>query len=84
MRELFRDLIMPSKRQIITFVIFLSPAEAKQGAGCEFDLFLKKLVKKEFEGLTRHSYELYFTDKGIVCIQANNFKTRMDILLSGS
>jgi hypothetical protein len=81
--RLFRDLIMPSKRQIITFIVFRSSAEMDEGAECEFDILLRKLIKKEF-GLTRDPYAPYLTGKGFVCLQANGFKTRMQTLLYGS
>jgi hypothetical protein len=79
-----QDLIMPPKRQRITFVVLLSPSEVKEGSDGEFHRFLTTVLKRGFPGLTRLPYEPYLKKTGFVRLQANNLKTRKDVLLAGS
>lgn len=79
-----QDLIMPPKRQRITFVVLLSPSEVKEGSDGEFHKFLTTVLLRGFPGLTRLPYDPYLKKTGFVRLQANSLKPRKDVLLAGS
>ena len=82
--RLHEDLARPSKRQTVYFVVHRSMAELNKGVDGDFDILLQKIAKNEVAGLKKLPYEPYLTHNGFVHIEANSFKSRMEILKDGS